>query len=89
MGLKGSSTARLVLEDAEVPVANLLHEEGLGHQVAFERPQFGPFQASRRDVARSSPRCDRASSRKLRQRAKTIWPANRPICTDPTEALVP
>ncbi len=43
MGLKGSSTARLVLEDAEVPVANLLHEEGLGHQVALNALNLGRF----------------------------------------------
>ncbi len=43
MGLKGSSTARLVLENAEVPLANLLHEEGKGHQVAFNALNIGRF----------------------------------------------
>jgi alkylation response protein AidB-like acyl-CoA dehydrogenase len=46
MGLKGSSTARLVLEDAEVPVENLLHQEGLGHQVAFNALNLGRFKLS-------------------------------------------
>lgn len=43
MGLKGSSTARLVLENAEVPLENLLHEEGKGHQVAFNALNLGRF----------------------------------------------
>lgn len=43
MGLKGSSTARLVLEDAMVPAKNLLHEEGLGHHVAFNALNIGRF----------------------------------------------
>jgi alkylation response protein AidB-like acyl-CoA dehydrogenase len=43
MGLKGSSTARLVLEDAEVPAENLLHEEGLGHHVALNALNLGRF----------------------------------------------
>jgi alkylation response protein AidB-like acyl-CoA dehydrogenase len=46
MGLKGSSTARLLLEDAIVPSANLLHEPGLGHQVAFNALNLGRFKLS-------------------------------------------
>ncbi|MFZ4508682.1 MAG: acyl-CoA dehydrogenase family protein [Fimbriimonas sp.] len=43
MGLKGSSTARLILDQVEIPVANLLHAEGLGHQVAFNALNLGRF----------------------------------------------
>lgn len=43
MGLKGSSTARLVLEDVFIPEENLLHGEGLGHQVAFNALNLGRF----------------------------------------------
>lgn len=43
MGLKGSSTARLILENAEVPLENLLHEPGKGHQVAFNALNMGRF----------------------------------------------
>lgn len=43
MGLKGSSTARLVLENAEIPAANLLHEPGKGHHVAFNALNMGRF----------------------------------------------
>ena len=42
MGLK-ASPPRVVLEDAEVPAANLLHEEGLGHQVALNALNLGRF----------------------------------------------
>ena len=43
MGLKGSSTARLVLDNAEVPAENLLHIVGKGHQVAFNALNMGRF----------------------------------------------
>jgi alkylation response protein AidB-like acyl-CoA dehydrogenase len=43
MGLKGSSTARLVLEDARVPLDALLHNEGQGHHVAFNALNIGRF----------------------------------------------
>ncbi|MFY9233337.1 MAG: acyl-CoA dehydrogenase family protein [Fimbriimonadaceae bacterium] len=46
MGLKGSSTARVVLEDAEVPEENLLYEPGLGHHVAFNALNLGRFKLS-------------------------------------------
>lgn len=46
MGLKGSSTARLVLENAEVPLENLLYEPGLGHHVAFNALNLGRFKLS-------------------------------------------
>lgn len=43
LGLLGSSTARLVLENAEVPKENLLHEVGKGHHVAFNCLNLGRF----------------------------------------------
>ncbi len=46
MGLKGSSTARLVLENAVVPAENVLHEVGLGHHVAFNALNLGRFKLS-------------------------------------------
>ncbi len=46
MGLKGSSTARVLLENCEVPVENLLYEEGKGHQVALNALNLGRFKLS-------------------------------------------
>jgi len=40
-GLKGSSTARMVLDGARVPVENLLYREGEGHRVAFNALNLG------------------------------------------------
>lgn len=41
LGLKGSSTARLVLNNVYVPGENLLHQVGKGHQVAFNALNIG------------------------------------------------
>lgn len=46
MGLKGSSTARLLLENAEVPTDGLLYEAGKGHHVAFNALNLGRFKLS-------------------------------------------
>lgn len=43
MGLKGSSTARVTLDHAEVPLENLLFEEGKGHLVGFNALNLGRF----------------------------------------------
>src|SRR3990172_7463642 len=43
MGLFGSSTTPLILQDAKVPAENLLGEVGKGHKVAFNVLNFGRF----------------------------------------------
>jgi alkylation response protein AidB-like acyl-CoA dehydrogenase len=43
MGLHGSSTAPLILQDARVPAANVLGEIGKGHKVAFNVLNYGRF----------------------------------------------
>jgi alkylation response protein AidB-like acyl-CoA dehydrogenase len=43
MGLHGSSTAPLILQDAQVPAENLLGEIGKGHKVAFNVLNYGRF----------------------------------------------
>lgn len=43
MGIKGSSTRPLVLEDVKVPVENLLWEVGKGHLIAFNILNIGRF----------------------------------------------
>ena len=41
MGIKGSSTMRVILEDARIPAANLLGEPGKGHRIAFSILNIG------------------------------------------------
>ncbi|MGE5498653.1 MAG: acyl-CoA dehydrogenase family protein [Syntrophothermus sp.] len=41
MGIKGSSTRQLILENAKVPVENLLGETGRGHIIAFNILNIG------------------------------------------------
>src|SRR5699024_7579610 len=43
MGIKASSTRTLILEDAEVPVDNLLGETGKGHKIAFNILNVGRY----------------------------------------------
>lgn len=43
MGIKGSSTRTLNLEDVQVPVANVLGEVGRGHVIAFNILNVGRF----------------------------------------------
>ncbi len=43
LGLKGSSTARVLLENCEVPLENMVYEAGRGHVVAFNALNLGRF----------------------------------------------
>jgi alkylation response protein AidB-like acyl-CoA dehydrogenase len=43
IGIKGSSTRRVILEEVAVPVENVLGEVGRGHLVAFNSLNFGRF----------------------------------------------
>ncbi len=43
MGIKGSSTCSVILENVKVPVENMLWHEGKGHQVAFNILNIGRF----------------------------------------------
>jgi alkylation response protein AidB-like acyl-CoA dehydrogenase len=43
MGIRGSSTRSVILEDCTVPVANLLYEVGKGHHIAFNILNIGRF----------------------------------------------
>ncbi len=43
MGIKGSSTCPIILEDARVPVGNVLGEIGKGHHIAFNILNVGRF----------------------------------------------
>jgi alkylation response protein AidB-like acyl-CoA dehydrogenase len=43
MGIKGSSTTQVILEDVQVPVENVLGEIGKGHKIAFNVLNVGRF----------------------------------------------
>ncbi|MCP4571002.1 MAG: acyl-CoA dehydrogenase [bacterium] len=43
MGIKGSSTCAIILEDVQVPAANVLGEVGKGHLIAFNILNVGRF----------------------------------------------
>ncbi len=43
MGIHGSSTCTLILQDAKVPKENLLGQAGRGHKIAFNILNFGRF----------------------------------------------
>ncbi|PLX40933.1 MAG: acyl-CoA dehydrogenase [Deltaproteobacteria bacterium] len=43
MGIRGSSTTTVILEDAKVPVENVLGEVGQGHKIAFNVLNIGRF----------------------------------------------
>src|SRR6202022_2647520 len=43
MGIRGSSTCPVILNDCQVPVENLLGEIGKGHQIAFNILNIGRF----------------------------------------------
>jgi hypothetical protein len=53
MGLHGSSTAPLILQDAKVPAENLLGEVGKGHKVAFNVLNYGRFKLGAMSVGGS------------------------------------
>ena len=60
MGIRGSSTAPLILNDCQVPVENVLGEIGKGHIIAFNILNVGRFKLGASCVggARTSLQCD-------------------------------
>ena len=48
MGIRGSSTCPLILNDCKVPVENVLGEIGKGHHIAFNVLNVGRFKLGRR-----------------------------------------
>lgn len=53
MGIKGSSTRQVFLENCKVPVENLLGEIGKGHQIAFNILNIGRFKLGLATIAGS------------------------------------
>jgi alkylation response protein AidB-like acyl-CoA dehydrogenase len=62
LGLKGSSTARVILENAEVPAENLLFEEGRGHVVAFNALNLGRFKLASMSIGPAREAMNQASA---------------------------
>ncbi|WP_114570175.1 acyl-CoA dehydrogenase family protein [Exiguobacterium flavidum] len=58
MGIKGSSTRTLILEDAEVPVENVLGEIGRGHVIAFNILNVGRYKLAMGAVGSSKRAID-------------------------------
>jgi alkylation response protein AidB-like acyl-CoA dehydrogenase len=75
LGIRGSSTCPLILNDCQVPVENLLGEAGKGHHIAFNILNIGRFKLGAACVGGA-----RASLRHAIQYAKERKAFNKPIC---------
>ena len=84
MGIRGSSTAPLILNDCKVPVENVLGEIGKGHIIAFNILNVGRFKLGASCVGRRAhfP----AACHRLRQRAQGLRQEHRRIRPDAREA---
>ncbi len=79
MGIKGSSTRTLILEDVHVPVENLLGEVGRGHVIAFNILNIGRYKLAAGCVG-SSKRAVDISARYAKERQQFKQPiANFPL----------
>jgi alkylation response protein AidB-like acyl-CoA dehydrogenase len=68
MGIKGSSTTSLTLDNVHVPVGNVLHEIGKGHEVAFNILDIGRFKLGAADLGGCKTCVDEAVSYALDRR---------------------
>ncbi|MBY7144013.1 acyl-CoA dehydrogenase family protein [Virgibacillus sp. NKC19-3] len=73
MGIKSSSTRTLVLEDAEVPVENLLGQKGRGHIIAFNILNIGRYKLAVGGVG-SSKRALELATKYVNQRKQFNTP---------------
>jgi len=62
MGLKGSSTTPLALQDVKVPVENLLGEAGKGHKIAFNVLNVGRLKVATQTLGMSKAAFGEAAS---------------------------
>ena len=84
MGLHGSSTTPLILQDARVPAENLLGEIGKGHKVAFNILNYGRFKLGA--MCSGGAQAVVAEACALRRRAAAVRAADRELRRDPTQA---
>ena len=75
MGLHGSSTTPLILQDVQVPAENLLGEIGKGHKVAFNVLNFGRFKLGA--MCSGGARARDRRSGDVRGAAQAVRPADR------------
>lgn len=75
MGLRGSSTCSIFLDNAKVPVENVLFEIGKGHQVAFNILDMGRFKLGAGSVGTAKLAMDNCV-----KYAKARKQFGRPIC---------
>jgi alkylation response protein AidB-like acyl-CoA dehydrogenase len=78
MGIKGSSTVQVFMENVQVPVENLLGEVGKGHKIAFNILNMGRLLAG--SIARQAGVRRRGQ---VRQLAPAIRPADCEVRDDP------
>ena len=76
MGLKGSSTRALLLDDVMIPVGNLLGEVGKGHRVAF-----GTLNTGRAKLGATAVGAGRAAMEEALRYAKQRTAFGKPIAT--------
>ncbi len=84
MGLHGSSTTPIILQDARVPAANVLGEIGKGHKVALNTLNYGRFSLG----AMCTRRLARGDRRRgeVRRPAQAVRPADRVVRRDQAQA---
>jgi alkylation response protein AidB-like acyl-CoA dehydrogenase len=78
MGIKGSSTCPLILEDVKVPAENLLWEIGKGHLIAFNILNIGRFKLAAGTLGASKDAIELAAAY-----ANTRTQFGRPIASFP------
>jgi alkylation response protein AidB-like acyl-CoA dehydrogenase len=76
MGLKGSSTRALLLDDVNIPAGNLLGEVGKGHRVAF-----GALNTGRAKLGATAVGAGRAAMEEALRYAKQRTAFGKPIAT--------
>ncbi len=84
LGIKGSSTRPLILQDAVIPKENLLGEIGKGHKIAFNILNIGRFKLGAGTVGGFESLVQ--GRLRLRPRAKRFRQEDRRLWSDPVEA---
>ena len=83
MGLHGSSTTPILLQEAKVPAGNVLGEIGKGHKVALNTLNYGRFslgamcgggsRSAIGDAANTRPSASSSASRSGSAPSSTSW----------------